>query len=64
MSNDIASGTPMNLSGDFTDARALRAPNAIWGALRARGISMIQTDQPLRLVQYLRSADRTSAADS
>ncbi|UHC73584.1 DUF4996 domain-containing protein [Xanthomonas oryzae] len=53
----------MNLSGDFTDARALRAPNAIWGALRARGISMIQTDQPLRLVQYLRSADRTSAAD-
>ncbi|AKN95156.1 glycerophosphodiester phosphodiesterase [Xanthomonas oryzae pv. oryzicola] len=63
MSNDIASGTPMNLSGDFTDARALRAPNAIWGALRARGISMIQTDQPLQLVQYLRSADRTSAAD-
>ncbi|WP_245879445.1 glycerophosphodiester phosphodiesterase family protein [Xanthomonas pisi] len=53
MTNDIASGHPMNLSGDYTDANALKDPAKVWGVLRDRGVSMMQTDQPFALQSYL-----------
>ncbi|NHF65949.1 glycerophosphodiester phosphodiesterase family protein [Xanthomonas hortorum] len=53
MTNDIASGKPMNLSGDYTDANALKDPAKVWGVLRDRGVSMMQTDQPFALQSYL-----------
>ncbi|MCC4596339.1 glycerophosphodiester phosphodiesterase family protein [Xanthomonas campestris pv. phormiicola] len=56
MTNDIASGRPMRLSANYTDQRALRDPASVWGALRAHGVSMIQTDEPLALQRYLRAA--------
>jgi len=56
MTNDIASGKPMRLSADYTDQRALRDPAAVWGGLRKRGVSMIQTDEPAALQRYLHDA--------
>ncbi|MBO9770059.1 glycerophosphodiester phosphodiesterase family protein [Xanthomonas phaseoli pv. dieffenbachiae] len=58
MTNDIASGHPMNLSGDYTDSKALRDPAKIWGVLRDRGVSMMQTDQPFALQSYLQYGRR------
>ncbi|WP_369939999.1 glycerophosphodiester phosphodiesterase family protein [Xanthomonas medicagonis] len=57
MTNDIASGKPMRLSADYTDQRALRDPAAVWGGLRKRGVSMIQTDEPVALQRYLHGTD-------
>jgi len=57
MTNDIASGKPMRLSANYTDQRALRDPAAVWGGLRKRGVSMIQTDEPLALQRYLHGSD-------
>lgn len=54
MARDIASGRPMNLSGDFTDARALEHPDAVWRELCAHGVSMLQTDEPVALQRHLR----------
>ncbi|KAB7766390.1 glycerophosphodiester phosphodiesterase family protein [Xanthomonas maliensis] len=56
MTNDIASGRPMRLSGDYTDQRALQDPAQVWGVLRKDGVSMIQTDEPLALQRYLQAA--------
>jgi glycerophosphoryl diester phosphodiesterase len=53
MTLDIASKHPMNLSGRYTDAHALANADAIWGQLRAHGVSMLQTDEPMALQHYL-----------
>lgn len=39
--------------GGFTDAEALRDPDAIWGRLMAAGVSVIQTDEPEALKAYI-----------
>jgi glycerophosphoryl diester phosphodiesterase len=53
MAQDIATGTPMNLSGPFLDTRAIDDPDAIWGILIAKGVTIIQTDEPWRLKSWL-----------
>lgn len=53
MTSDIATGHPMNLSGSYTDAGALENPDAVWGRLIQTGVSIIQTDEPQSLLQYL-----------
>ncbi|WP_369976674.1 glycerophosphodiester phosphodiesterase family protein [Xanthomonas bundabergensis] len=63
MTNDIASGTPMRLSANYTDARALQAPRQVWGELRRRGVSLIQTDEPLSLLRYLQRHRRSDGTD-
>lgn len=55
MARDIATGTPMGLSGPFLDTRARRDPGAIWGRLIAQGVTMIQTDEPWRLKAWLQT---------
>ena len=42
-------------SAQFTDVLALKDPNKIWGKLIDKGVSVIQTDEPLALLNYLRS---------
>lgn len=39
---------------DYTDERALQNPDAVWGKLIDRGVSIIQTDEPRALLDYLR----------
>lgn len=46
------------LAGGLTDTNALRAPDAVWGALILRGVDMIQTDEPATLITYLRRLGR------
>lgn len=45
-------------SADFTDARALQKPDAVWGKVLTMGYSVIQTDEPKALLDYLRKINR------
>lgn len=54
MAFDIASGTPMNLSGPLVDTQAVVDPDQIWGRLIGEGVTVIQTDEPWRLQAWLR----------
>lgn len=54
MAFDIATGTPMNLSGPLIDTKAVTDPDRIWGALVHDGVTVIQTDEPWRLKAWLR----------
>lgn len=54
MANDIDSGRPMDLAGPYLDTVALHAPERIWGKLIEQGVSIIQTDEPQRLLAWLR----------
>jgi glycerophosphoryl diester phosphodiesterase len=49
--------TPKLCAGQ-SDDRALVNPDAIWGALIERGVSVIQTDRPRELLDYLRDMGR------
>lgn len=40
------------LRGGFGDKDALRKPDAVWGELYRRGVSMIQTDEPEALLRF------------
>jgi glycerophosphoryl diester phosphodiesterase len=53
----------MAASGEWTDARALSEPDAIWGVLMDAGVSTIQTDEPEALRAYIdtRKASRHRA---
>lgn len=42
------------LAAGLVDADAVDTPDAVWGALILRGVSMIQTDEPAALIAYLR----------
>ncbi|MCW1988033.1 UNVERIFIED_ORG: glycerophosphoryl diester phosphodiesterase [Sphingomonas sp. R1F5B] len=53
MARDIATGMPMNLSGPYLDTRAIDDPEAVWGALVDKGVTIIQTDEPWRLKAWL-----------
>ncbi len=55
MARDIASGTPMNLSGPFLDTRAIESPDSVWGGLIDSGVTIIQTDEPWRLKAWLKA---------
>lgn len=41
------------ISAGLTDAAALEDPDAVWGWLVEAGVTMIQTDEPQRLLEYL-----------
>ncbi|MEM7569040.1 MAG: glycerophosphodiester phosphodiesterase family protein [Pseudomonadota bacterium] len=41
------------LSGGRSDAKALKDPASVWGALIAQGTRLIQTDEPEALIAYL-----------
>ncbi len=45
-------------SADFTDSRALHKPDSVWGELIKLGYSVIQTDEPRALLNYLRKQER------
>lgn len=45
-------------SADFTDSRALHKPDSVWGELINMGYSVIQTDEPRALLNYLRKLER------
>jgi len=45
-------------SADFTDSRALHKPDSVWGELINMGYSVIQTDEPSALLDYLRKLER------
>ena len=49
--NGIGAGN----KGEHEDEHALTDPDTTWGWLISHGISVIQTDEPERLLQYLRS---------
>jgi glycerophosphoryl diester phosphodiesterase len=53
MGSDIETGRPMNLAGPFLDSRAVGDPEAVWGALIGKGVTIIQTDEPWRLKAWL-----------
>ena len=42
-----------SLCAGYTDAKALKDPNANWGHLIENGVNIIQTDNPAELLQYL-----------
>ena len=42
-----------SLCAGYTDAKALKHPNANWGHLIENGVNVIQTDNPAELLQYL-----------
>lgn len=46
------------LAAGMTDERALQDPDANWGRATALGASIIQTDQPRRLIAYLQAHGR------
>lgn len=54
MALDIASGHPMDLSGPYLDSVAITHPEQVWRPLIERGASIIQTDEPQRLLRWLR----------
>lgn len=41
-------------SADYTDKRAAKKPDDVWGTLIRKGVSVIQTDEPEILLDYLR----------
>lgn len=49
-------------AGGRTDARSLHDPHAIWGDLLDRGVSIIQTDRPQALKEYLEDRSERSVA--
>lgn len=54
MAIDIDSGGPMNLAGPYLDTVAVAHPEEVWGKLIASGVSIIQTDEPQRLLAWLK----------
>jgi glycerophosphoryl diester phosphodiesterase len=44
-----------SISGGRSDARAIDDPHAVWGWMVDHGVTVIQTDEPQRLLEYLRS---------
>ncbi|AYR27005.1 glycerophosphodiester phosphodiesterase [Herbaspirillum rubrisubalbicans] len=54
MALDIDSGRPMNLAGPYLDTVALQHPEQVWGKLIENGVSIIQTDEPQRLLAWLK----------
>lgn len=54
MALDIDSGRPMNLAGPYLDTLALQHPEQVWGKLIENGVSIIQTDEPQRLLAWLK----------
>lgn len=44
-----------DLAAEYIDAKALTAPDAVWGALIDQGVSVIQTDEPDALIRFLKS---------
>lgn len=53
MALDIASGHPMDLSGPYLDSAAIEHPDSVWGGLIEGGVTIIQTDEPQRLMRWL-----------
>ena len=49
--------SPHHAAG-LTDADALTDPDALWGRLIEAGVSMIQTDEPQALIDYLEATGR------
>ncbi|UYV11895.1 MAG: glycerophosphodiester phosphodiesterase family protein [Phycisphaera sp.] len=47
-----------SISGGRSDAQAIDDPHAVWGWMVDHGVSVIQTDEPQRLLEYLRSRGR------
>jgi len=43
-----------SLCAGYTDARALKDPDANWGHLIQKGVNIFQTDNPTELIQYLK----------
>ncbi len=54
MAIDIDSGRPMDLAGPYLDTVAVVHPEQVWGKLIANGVSIIQTDEPQRLLAWLK----------
>ncbi len=44
-----------SISGGRSDAQAVDDPHAVWGWMVDHGVTVIQTDEPQRLLEYLRS---------
>lgn len=44
-----------SISGGRSDSRAIEDPHAVWGWMVDNGVTVIQTDEPQRLLEYLRS---------
>ena len=44
-----------SISGGRSDDRAVDDPEAVWGWMVDRGVTVIQTDEPHRLLEFLRS---------
>lgn len=44
-----------SISGGRSDAQAVQDPHAVWGWMVDHGVTVIQTDEPQRLLEYLRS---------
>lgn len=49
-------------AGGVDDADALRAPERVWGDLISAGVSIIQTDEPAALLEYLTQTGRHAPA--
>ncbi len=47
-----------SISGGRSDDRALEDPDAVWGWMLDRGVTVIQTDHPRELLEYLRTQGR------
>lgn len=47
-----------SLAGGRTDEKAMRDPDANWGWVLSQGATMIQTDRPAELIQYLQKKNR------
>ena len=44
-----------SLCAGYTDAKAMKDPDANWGHLISKGVNIIQTDNPADLLQYLKN---------
>lgn len=44
-----------SISGGRSDAQAIEDPHSVWGWMVDNGVTVIQTDEPQRLLEYLRS---------
>lgn len=45
-------------SANYTDRRAMKTPEKVWGRLIERGFSVFQTDEPKALLEYLKTKGR------